>query len=84
MERFVERHAPIRRFFNSGSGVRLQFLDSQIAERVLQELADKSIVCVPVHDSFIVQGRYEADLRDAMERAFLELYGALIPMEKRH
>jgi len=84
MERFVERHAQIRKFFNSGSGVRLQFLDSQIAERVLQELAEKRIVCVPIHGSFIVQERHEADLREAMERAFLELHGALIPIEERH
>jgi hypothetical protein len=33
------------------------------------------------HDSFVVQDLHEADLREAMERAFLELHGALIPIE---
>jgi hypothetical protein len=55
MEQFITRHAPIQRFFNSGSGVRLHFLDSQIGERILLQVAEKRIVWVPIHDPFVVQ-----------------------------
>jgi hypothetical protein len=84
MERFIERYAPIRSFFNSGSGVRLQFLDSQLAERVMLEMVGQGIVCLPIHDSFITQKSHEAGLRRAMEKACLELHGASIPIDKKY
>jgi hypothetical protein len=84
MDRFIERHSPIQMFFNSGSRVFLQFLDSQIAERVMLEMVEDGIVCLPIHDSFIAQVSHETELKTAMEKVFNELYGGNISIEKKH
>ena len=46
-------HDDISTFFGTGYGVRLQFLDSQIAEAVMLRMLPEP--CLPVHDSFIVR-----------------------------
>ncbi|MGS1094082.1 hypothetical protein ACVCNR_05765 [Aquamicrobium terrae] len=50
----LERHKPIAEFFHSGEGIRLQRLDSDIAEEVIMEMLAKEVVALPIHDSFIV------------------------------
>ncbi len=52
---------------------KLQFLDSQIAIRVLIILAEKGIPCIPIHDSFLVEWRQEDALRDAMKQAWVDV-----------
>lgn len=47
-----------------------QYFDSQIAEYVLNTLTDQGIPCLCIHDSFIVQKRYEQELREAMNDAY--------------
>jgi hypothetical protein len=47
------QHDDISTFFGTGYGVRLQFLDSQIAEAVMLRMLPEP--CLPVHDSFIVR-----------------------------
>jgi hypothetical protein len=84
MERFLEHHAPIRHYFNSGKGIELQFIDSQVAERVMLEIVQKGAVCVPVHDSFIVRESCEVHLRNAMERASLEVLGIKLPIDRKY
>ncbi len=64
------RHKPIAKHFSSNVGVKLQYEDSQIAERVMLTLAKQGIVALPIHDSFVVQARHEAALVEAMEQAF--------------
>lgn len=64
------RHKPIAKHFSSNVGVKLQYEDSQIAERVMLTLAKQRIVALPIHDSFVVQARHEAALVEAMEQAF--------------
>lgn len=65
-----KRHKPIAKHFSSNAGIKLQYEDSQIAERVMLTLAKKGIVSLPVHDSFVVQARHEAALGEAMQEAF--------------
>jgi hypothetical protein len=57
-------------FAYSGKGIELQYIDSQIAEHVLLNLAKKNVVCIPIHDSFIVQKRYGRMLELAMMKAY--------------
>jgi hypothetical protein len=40
--------------FGTGIGLRLQRVDSDIAEQVMLHFADQGIPCLGVHDSFIV------------------------------
>ncbi|EDP63806.1 hypothetical protein BAL199_14262 [alpha proteobacterium BAL199] len=65
-----ERHPQISDSLGSGAGVRLQRIDSDIAEDVLLTMLDQGITCLPIHDSFIVQFCHEKALRDAMQAAY--------------
>lgn len=62
-------HHPIERAFHSDAGARLMRQDSRMAGRVLAQLLKKGIVALPVHDSFIVQTKYQRELEAAMIEA---------------
>ena len=65
-------HAPVARHFHSGIGIRLQYLDSEMAKAVLTELTvKKGVAVLPIHDGFIVREEHRQDLLSAMEAAFL-------------
>ena len=55
--------------FFSGAGIKLQNLDSNIAAHVLNDLTNREIPCLTVHDSFIVTRQNEEHLAKAMDRA---------------
>ena len=61
-------HDDIVTFFGTGYGVKLQFLDSQIAEAVMLRMLPEP--CLPVHDSFIVRSGQEQKLEEAMNEEF--------------
>lgn len=72
------RHAPVARDFHSGIGIRLQYLDSEMAKAILSELTvKKGIVVLPIHDGFLVREEHRQDLLEAMERAFSRLVAAV-------
>jgi hypothetical protein len=65
------RHAPVASHFHSGIGIRLQYLDSEMAKAILSELTvRKGVVVLPIHDGFLVREEHRQDLLAAMERAF--------------
>jgi hypothetical protein len=69
----VKRHPPLKDHVGKGVGLTFQFIDSQIAERVMLKLIEKKITCLPVHDSFIVSSDQWRELKDAMDKAFSEV-----------
>ena len=73
LEQFIYMHEPIRDYYCSGVATELQNLDSRIAEYVLMELREREIVCLPVHDSFIVMVEHQDTLKQVMEEAPLAL-----------
>lgn len=75
MDAFEEKHQPIRHYFNSGIGIDLQFLDSQIAEKVLVRFTEIGYPALPLHDSFVVHHGLEGELKETMNRAFHEIFG---------
>ncbi len=74
-KRLEEEHPKIKQYFGSGRGVKLQYTDSQIAEQVMLNLAKDNIVCLPVHDSFIVRMSHQIDLHKEMDKAFKKIAG---------
>lgn len=69
-------HDIIKEYLGSDMGVRLQRLDSDIAERVMLHFANLGEACFGVHDSFIVRGELEGQLRQAMHDAYVDIIGA--------
>jgi hypothetical protein len=69
------RHHQVAGYFHSGIGLHLQFIDSQIAEAVMLRFADQNEAVLPIHDSFIVQARWESQLAAVMEEEFTRITG---------
>lgn len=81
--RLIEQHhAPLRHLFYTGEGLRLQFTDSQIAEKIMLHFAARDIVCLPIHDSFIVQRKHADELEAVMEEIY-RLEVGFLPKLKR-
>ncbi|WP_295625893.1 hypothetical protein [uncultured Nitrosomonas sp.] len=66
--------AIINSFYNPGFGLHLQHLDSWLAENIINTLTRKGIVCLSIHDSFIVAKKYELELRQIMEFVFQDKF----------
>ncbi len=78
-QRIFDKHPLAKELAGKGRGLYYQFIDSQIAERVMLKLLDQGIVCLPIHDSFIVAQDYEEQLRIAMHEAFHEVVHEAFP-----
>lgn len=87
----LERHKPIAKYFNSGEGVKLQYLDSVVAEKVMLKVMERlnigyhhRSVVLPVHDSFIIPisllDKHD-ELMDIMKETFLEVVGLDIEVD---
>ena len=62
-------HEPIKKYFFTGYGLKLQKIDSDLAEQVLLEMHEKGKVILPVHDSFVCRLRDLGDLIKCMNNA---------------
>lgn len=72
---FEEMHKPIAKYFYSGIGLRLQYTDSQVAERIMYNLATKGILTLPVHDSFICSIEHQDKLLNEMKDCYYSIIG---------
>jgi hypothetical protein len=62
----------------TGIGIKLQRLDSDIAEQVMGTMMVQGFLVLPVHDSFVVWDNKIDLLRQAMQDAYVERMGAEI------
>ena len=69
------KHSLVKKIIGKGRGLKYQFTDSKIAESAMLKLLSQDIICLPVHDSFIVIADYEPQLRQTMVEAFREIVG---------
>jgi hypothetical protein len=72
---FEDAHPLIRDRIASGEGVRGQFVDSQVAERILLKGIDIGLCILPIHDGFITTKGDEFVLEHLMNEAFREVTG---------
>ena len=68
-------HEPIKKYFFTGYGLKLQKVDSDLAEQVLLEMHDKGKVILPIHDSFVCRFRDLGDLIECMNNASISQLG---------
>lgn len=76
--RVESRHQAVAQHFHTEIGLHLQFLESEIAERVMLGFADQGQVCLPIHDSFLVSANLSNALVDAMAGEFQRSFGRQI------
>ncbi len=72
---FEKAHHKIAKHFYSDEGVRLQNIDSQIAEQVLKHFTKQGIACLCIHDSFIVEEKYKDELEIVMQETYQKMMG---------
>lgn len=77
----VRRHPKIAMHFNSGIGLHLQFLESQIAENVMMEFLQDGEACLPIHDSFIVRHQQIEKLESVMQESFQRQFNTKIKIK---
>lgn len=70
-----EKHAPIAHEFQSEAWKWTQRQDSEIALMVINNLMEKGIVALPVHDAFAVIDGEEDSLIDEMNKCYLDMFG---------
>ena len=74
-QRILDKHHAIKDAFYTGQGLRLQYIDSQLAEQVMLHFANKGVPVLPVHDSFIIAAQHQQELVAVMKRVFGERFG---------
>ncbi|RWK22307.1 MAG: hypothetical protein EOR43_17205 [Mesorhizobium sp.] len=79
----LEKHRPIAGYFRSGEGIRLQRLDSDIAEDVILRMMERGIPVLPIHDSFIVEEEHADELSAVMLDAYQKRMGGMTIAAKR-
>jgi len=84
MDAFELKHAKIKHYFCTGVGIDLQYLDSQIAEKVLLNYAKRGRAILPLHDSFIIHHGLEKELKEAMEKAFFDIFGVSTKVDLKY
>ena len=74
-EALLALHSPIKHYFNTGYGLRLQRLDSDIAMKIINHFINvKRRPIIGVHDSFVVSVRDTESLKDLMNDCYNNLF----------
>ena len=67
MDAFIDRHSPIKDYFHSGFGTRLQKIDSIMAGKVIETFTSNDIPVLSVHDSFVIHPKHSNELIRVMD-----------------
>ena len=60
----------LERFWHSGCGIGLQFVDSEIVRLSIERLLDQDVLALPMHDSLLVAEQHKDVLIEVMEHTF--------------
>jgi len=81
LDAFTLKHEAISDLMGQDNiGLRLQNLDSDIAERVFLEMAAKDVCTLGWHDSFVVQKSRASELVNVMENAYRDIVRSEPPL----
>lgn len=75
LRKFESVHFEISNYFYSGIGIKLQYLDSQIAHEIFKYFMSRDIPCLGVHDSFIVPANHKEELKEVMNKTYKKHLG---------
>jgi len=78
---FKEKHPLINEFIASGEGIKLQRIDSEIAEFILMRGVENDACILPIHDGFITTTRNVLLLKQLMEESYQAVMGATIEVK---
>jgi hypothetical protein len=84
MGAIASKHSAVTEALCSGIGARLMCMDATIMCRNLADLNREGIVALPIHDSVIVQAKYESVAIEIMERNLALKSGPHEPPKSAH
>jgi hypothetical protein len=84
MDAFERKHHKIKHYFCTGKGIDLQYLDSQMSEKVLLTFSKMGYAILPMHDSFIIHHALKDELEEAMDNAFYEMFGVRCKVDLKY
>lgn len=74
LNKIEDVHHVIKKYFYTGEGIRLQKIESDIAEDIMFNLIKyHQVVCLPVHDSFVVARRHLGLLVEQMNKSSMKI-----------
>ena len=76
-----KHHQPIKHHFGTGVGLELMYLDSILAERLMEWFTYNNVILLPIHDSFIIRAGYVFSLEEQMKIEFKRLVAADIKVK---
>ena len=85
LRKWIEaKHPLIADAFSSQCGLRLQATDAKIAELIIMHGAEKGIVVLPIHDSFIAQAQFKGWLESTMRESYSKVLEFTTTINKSH
>ena len=80
LSQFFTLHPKIKKYFFTGVGTELQYVDSCITESVVKRMIKMDVPVLGVHDSFIVGHTFKELLKEYMYDSFIENKLVSIPI----
>jgi hypothetical protein len=77
-DRILAHHPFLKRYVFKSLGKMFFFHDSQVARRIIDIFLDRGKVVLPIHDGFLAMKEDADFLREAMERAWFEIFETII------
>jgi len=75
IDAFSNAHWPISSYFNSGAGLFLMRIESEVIVRIILELIKKGICVLTIHDSCIFPIQYKNEVYEAMISEYKRILG---------
>jgi hypothetical protein len=73
LKELQEHHVEIVKDINSGKGLKAQYIDSEIAYKVITKMTNKGIPVLCIHDSFICRDMDASEVKQAMLVAYVDV-----------
>lgn len=88
LAKLKEKHIPVADLIaDEGAnniGLKLQYLDSRVAEKVIDYFTKKKIPVLSVHDSIICAAKHAAAIKDRMLKFYAEIVNSSLEVSLRH
>lgn len=75
-EKLLPHH---KKYFFKSYGAKLQHCDSVIAYEIIKHFTTKNVLVLPIHDSFIVEAKYQDDLQLIMNESYCKVMKTNVP-----
>ena len=77
IDEILINHKPIKKYFFSGQGIKLQNFDAMMAEKVINHFTNLDIPVLCIHDSFLIAADKTKDLNLVMTEKFEQVLMSL-------